>query len=262
MGWPPIGVFIGVAAVVGVIIPLFRDPTKISKWEKSGYALIFFVLLGFEIKNDYRDRDEHDKRDQDFVTHQKEGFQESLDKSDKILSAAQETINEVTGGDSFCYVYLHVIKVNKEHLTEMALKAEGKYPLHGLEINQTDKGAVPGNSNVNLVTQIPYIPLLAKQAVRPLTSANVFGKKLQLYRFNFRSLNGEWTEDLAIYSKNGLDSFASALRVYEGERLLKEHAYPGFPSVQGHVDWHCLEMFVGMPQLVDSPPENCSADSK
>jgi hypothetical protein len=262
MGWPPIGVFIGVAAVVGVIVPLFRDPTKISKWEKSGYAVIFFVLLGFEIKNDYRDRDEHDERDQDFITHQKEGFQESLDKSDKILTAAQETINEITGGNSFCYVYLRVYKVNKEHLKEMSLKAEGKYPLHGLEINQTDRGAVPGNSNLNLVTQIPYIPLLAKQAERPLTSAHVFGKKLQLYRFDFRSLNGEWTEDIAIYSKNGLDSFASAYRVYAGNNPLKENADPGFPLVHGQVNWRCLEMFVGAPEWFDSPPENCSADSK
>jgi hypothetical protein len=33
--YPPVGVFIGILALLGVLVPLLRDLTKIGKWEKA-----------------------------------------------------------------------------------------------------------------------------------------------------------------------------------------------------------------------------------
>jgi hypothetical protein len=77
---PPIGVFIGFAGVVGVLIPLLWDPTRMSGRTKSIFTAVFFILLGFEIWNDYRDRREHDERDRAFIDAQDAGFQRSLEK--------------------------------------------------------------------------------------------------------------------------------------------------------------------------------------
>jgi hypothetical protein len=57
---PPVGVWIGILGLLGVLVPLIRDPKDIGKREKALWTIILFLLLGLEFKSVYQDRDEHD----------------------------------------------------------------------------------------------------------------------------------------------------------------------------------------------------------
>jgi len=58
---PPVGTFIAFLAVLGVLVPLFRDWGEIGKREKAVWTIIMFVLLGLELRTLYLDREEHDR---------------------------------------------------------------------------------------------------------------------------------------------------------------------------------------------------------
>jgi hypothetical protein len=161
----------------------------------------------------------------------------------------------VTGGNSFCFVDFNS-KLDDNKNGQLTLKAAGEYALHGLEIKMTDNGAIPGNSHVGSSPPIPTILFLPKQGERALPPIPVRGKKLQLYKFDFSSLNGVWTEDLAIYDQNG--TFVSAYRVTRARNLLQEFHDPRFPLVNEQVDFRCFEKATQMPQTL----EQCAPDSK
>lgn len=59
--YPPVGVFIAVLALLGVLVPLFRDLPKIGKREKAFWTFVMFALVGLEIRSIYLDRDAHDR---------------------------------------------------------------------------------------------------------------------------------------------------------------------------------------------------------
>lgn len=59
--YPPIGVFIAILALLGVVVPLFRDLTKIGRREKAIWTFLMFALVLLEIRSIYLDRDAHDK---------------------------------------------------------------------------------------------------------------------------------------------------------------------------------------------------------
>jgi len=46
---PPIGVWIGILGLLGVIVPLIRDLTKIGRREKAAWTFVMFALLLLEI---------------------------------------------------------------------------------------------------------------------------------------------------------------------------------------------------------------------
>jgi hypothetical protein len=57
---PPVGVWIGVLGLLGVVVPLLRDFSQMKKGEKAVWTAVLFVLLLLELKSVYQDRREHD----------------------------------------------------------------------------------------------------------------------------------------------------------------------------------------------------------
>src|SRR5579864_3208711 len=52
---PPVGVWIGVLRLAGIIVPLVRDPKEMGKWEKATWTFVLFALLLLEMKTVYQD---------------------------------------------------------------------------------------------------------------------------------------------------------------------------------------------------------------
>ena len=52
---PPVGIFIGLLGLLGVV-PLIRNLAKMGKWEKAGWTLVMFGLMGLELRSIYLDR--------------------------------------------------------------------------------------------------------------------------------------------------------------------------------------------------------------
>ena len=112
---PPVGVFIGILGLLGVIVPLIRDINKIGRWEKATWTFIMFSLLLLEIKSVYQDRNEHDAQQAEARALEEKNFAEiasgirgSIAESDRNFTATMNKTNEVlediTGGQSFAIV--------------------------------------------------------------------------------------------------------------------------------------------------------------
>jgi hypothetical protein len=112
---PPVGVWIGVLGLLGVIVPLIRDINKIGRREKAAWTFIMFWLLLLEMKSVYQDRNEHDiQQAKDRVREENNfqsianGIQGSIADSARNFTATMGETNEVleniTGGRSFAIV--------------------------------------------------------------------------------------------------------------------------------------------------------------
>jgi protein-S-isoprenylcysteine O-methyltransferase Ste14 len=83
---PPVGVFIAVLAVLGVIVPWFRAWSNIRKWERAFWTILMFVLVGLEIRSIYSDQTEHDKQ-------QAEARARELERFSQIAGGIKTAIN-------------------------------------------------------------------------------------------------------------------------------------------------------------------------
>lgn len=107
---PPVGLWIGMLGLVGVLVPLLRDVAKLGKREKALWTSIMFALLLLEIKSVYQDRNEHDAQQkeareletenfrtiadgiEDSIRQSRENFTGTMKRSDQIMSRVAATI--------------------------------------------------------------------------------------------------------------------------------------------------------------------------
>jgi hypothetical protein len=54
--YPPIGTCIAILGLLGVLVPLYRQRDKIHRFERAGWTLLMFILLGLELRTIYLDR--------------------------------------------------------------------------------------------------------------------------------------------------------------------------------------------------------------
>jgi len=93
--YPPVGVSIGVLAVLGVLVPLFRDLGEIGRREKALWTFIMFALVLLEIRSIYRDRDVHDKEQADARAEQLRQFGEIAKGIDKTIDNSVIAMNNI-----------------------------------------------------------------------------------------------------------------------------------------------------------------------
>ena len=127
--YPPVGVFIGILGLLGVLVPLLRDLGKIGKGERAIWTLIFFALVLLEIKSIYQDRNAHDEAqalarmeqlnqfkmiadgiNTSIQTSQRH-YDATISKVSTVLDTAQEVaklsqknLENITGGNSFGFI--------------------------------------------------------------------------------------------------------------------------------------------------------------
>jgi hypothetical protein len=93
-GWrpphPPVGVFIGIVAVLGIILPLFWS--RVPKYVQAAWVFVFLGLLGLEMRSIVEEREDNQTK-----------FETTASELTKIISQA-------TGGDS--YIYFDVTEPN------------------------------------------------------------------------------------------------------------------------------------------------------
>jgi hypothetical protein len=122
--YPPVGVFIGILGLLGIVVPLVRDLATMGKWEKAGWTLVMFVLMGLELRSIYMDRRDHEEQQAAARAEQLQHFKEvgdgitkaittsqaefaaTMKRSDDILSGIGESLNIQSGGDSYAYVQM------------------------------------------------------------------------------------------------------------------------------------------------------------
>jgi hypothetical protein len=197
---PPVGTFIGVLGVLGVIVPwLFRPPEKMGKGEKALWTLLVFVLFGLELRTLYLDRDEHDRAEAQARCEQLHSFNEiaggirdAVAQSQKQFNATMggisREINIYTGGESYAYLTY----VPKQQ--SLVFVHKGDYPLFSVGARITDLD--DPNNLIGTVVQVGDVirghavftpvpnSISATQLTRETVNFNVF----------FTARNGDWTE--------------------------------------------------------------------
>jgi hypothetical protein len=263
--YPPVGVFIGILALLGVLVPLLRDLTKIGKWEKALWTIVMLALVGLEIRSIYLDRDAHDREQAAARAEQLKQFSEiakGIDTSitnsqkqfDATMSGIKMNIDTVTGGNTFCYVMASPV------FSEFGLNiiTIGKSPLHDVSVWMIDidtmKQVVAGKPSLSYediqgyTINFPTIPFLTASTTQMLTRIPTGIRTKRNLQITFSSLNGIWTETLKLEFVNG--QWAQALKVGKlispvkggtpNEKLttpLYTFATDNFPKRDGKVDW-------------------------
>ncbi|HVB87814.1 MAG TPA: hypothetical protein VNK23_14235 [Candidatus Dormibacteraeota bacterium] len=260
LAWhPPVGVFIALLALISVLVPFFRDLEAMGQREKALWTVIFFALVLLEIRSIYLDRSEHDREEASARLTQLEGFKSIADginttsiqnqqqfaatmkRSDEIMEGVQDSINSITGGDSYAYVVFGDLKRAGAFISVVH---GGKYPLHGVTARMTDvnkfkemvENEVPltlnNPSDINLT-----VGDISANAARPMQTIKFSGTERQDYNIFFNGRNGFWSE---LVRMRWIDNkWVSAVKVLgaDGRNVLFERVDPAFPRTNEKVDW-------------------------
>ena len=93
---PPVGVFIALLALIGVLVPWFRG--EANRREKALWTLLMFVFVGLEIRSIYMDQAEHDKQQADARTQQINSFSQIGQGINATIETGQQQFKETMRG--------------------------------------------------------------------------------------------------------------------------------------------------------------------
>lgn len=264
MYYPPPGTYIAALGLLAFFV-VFWPPNK--PWIKAGFLLVFLLLTGAEIHNLYRDRDERDmeqgiarKEEREAfksiadnlttsITKNQEAFEATMDRMTGLAALAKDNINEVTGGDSFCFVDMGEIPEGLiAHLVQ-----KGKYPVFDVRLNITDLNALDSAiksrapSLLASTRSFAAIDFLSRGLWQPLTVYPIDPKEDYVrYNISIFARNGSFTELLRLKRlKEG--GWTSALLVHASydtkKGIVFERIHRQFPKevLNTDQDWNNLK---------------------
>jgi hypothetical protein len=254
---PPVGTFIGILGLLGVVVPLLRDLTKMGRKEKAAWTLCMFVLLLAELKSLYQDRGEHDREQSESRARSEASFQsiaggirESLAESERqfaatmarsngILSGVNEGIKTQIGGDSFLWYEPTVVAIGDNALPEyknsLILNAYplviGKYslPFAHVEVLGPKGYLIGGGSGVSSVEYQGMRPSEVLRSRQGL-SFKFYPDSDDLFFQIFTNLaNGSYSELIELKKVGERWEYESRIYRASGRTPLKEARSKNFP---------------------------------
>jgi hypothetical protein len=168
---PPVGVFIAILGLLGVLVPLFRPWDKIGPRERAVWTFLMFLFLILELRTLYLDRDEHDREQalarceqlQSFgqiastlgtaITTSQTQFAQTMKGVDKVFNktqiaaeSAREAVKNITGGDTWGWVSTIHFPSMPQGVYGLVFSNEGNYTMRSVrltvaEISETFVGA-------------------------------------------------------------------------------------------------------------------------
>ncbi len=240
--YPPVGVFIGILGLIGVLVPLLRDLTKIGKWEKALWTFVMFALVLLEIRSIYLDRSAHDREQAAARAEQLSQFEaiaQRIDTSiansqkqfDATMSGIGKNIDTVTGASDYGYIIFNIGQGS------MAFIHVGDHPLYEVEARFVD------TDNLNAAPLGVVVPIgNSAPHVARLLNALPFKDQRQNFTINFTARNGSWLEQLRLRKVDG--KWIQALRVLkvevngESKRVMHEDIPKNYVlEGNGKMDW-------------------------
>lgn len=242
--YPPVGVFIGVLALLSVVVPLLRDLAKITKVEKAVWTTMFFALVGLELRSIYLDRRAHDREQATLRQEQLQHFtniatgltsainqehqhfdttvsemKQLIKSSDVISGESMASLNSVTGGDSFCFLELNGTR------NGLVMFHPGDFQLTDVSVELTDYSK-------------SYDENFERQTVRPHTAwpyrYELVNGDREDFLIRFAAINGFWIETLQLRKVNGV--WQQALKVERAPKKVKLHSKPEVKLVRTQID--------------------------
>ena len=228
---PPVGAFIAVLALLGVLVPLFREWGKISRAERAVWTLAMFALVGLELRTLYLDRSENDQEQafarcqqlekfksigqqlQDAIRRNKDQFTATM-SSEKIILAktraaaqiAEKGLNVISGGNSYCYVTPEAVMYSGPYT--LLLSNAGNEPLTGISVTL---GLMTEGGSNHLIVMNPMVigtlgPHDSTLLQNPIAPRTAIGGTAH-YTIFVSAQNGTSVEEIWFRpSKNGVGS--------------------------------------------------------
>jgi hypothetical protein len=248
---------------------------------KAIYVILILALVGTENRAINNDRKQFVDDQKATAVQQKEGFQqigdginkniqeseqqfqammsttnELLEQNRELSRTSQQSIEDITGGSSFCYVMaLYELEQNG---VSLGIYTQGNSPLHDVEIQKADLDkakevlpAPPGTfipysedstrRMASIITPYPSVPFLSSNSIRALDHLSLVGINARNLEFYFVSMNGNWEEKLSLRKVNG--KWTQAIKVTKisarkhltkepKERTLFRYVAPDFPKTE------------------------------
>lgn len=159
--------------------------------------------------------------------------QQELNKTQKeTINFTSESLNYLTGGDSYCYIVLHGLWKSDDKIT-LNLHHRGKYPLSALRVTITDVSARQrqagdnGSHYRNLAmtgshrTTFPVGPLPSSPEPYELGTISFVPKTPGYYLVHFFAQNGVWDQTISVsYDQFGTQKVESKLKINGKEIVL------------------------------------------
>jgi len=240
----PVGVLIGVMGFIAAGITFRHDP---GKTEKAIWIILMTVLLVAEIRNLYvadaeataKFSDQTEKlgkisdglstaiaginttvtNSQSQIDASKDQFTATIKKSNTLLALSQESLKNITGGDSFCYVSMSMEKnatpvwllhVGKNHAFDVYVRIDD---IEGLD-REAKAGKLFENQNQYEMKFGP-LPIVLRGTGQPLTTIPGFAADTNYKRYNvfIMARNGSITELIRLKRDPNSHLWAEALLV-------------------------------------------------
>ena len=261
---PPPGTYIAALAIVAFLVALW--PPK-KRWTQALILSISLLLAAAEIHNLHRTRVDHDEQQAqareaekealksivdtitNSLTENQKAFEATMDRMKSLAAITKDTVNEATGGDSFCFVDMGPIPEGlMAHLVQ-----KGKYPVFDVRLNITDLNALDsairsGAPSLLVGTRtFGTIDFLSRGLWQPL-GVYPLDPKDEYVRYNISifARNGSFTEVLRLRRlKQG--GWTSALLVhasYDSKKgIVFERIHREFPVelLEKDQDWRTLK---------------------
>ncbi|HUC98372.1 MAG TPA: hypothetical protein VMR88_07820 [Candidatus Polarisedimenticolaceae bacterium] len=231
----PPGTYIAALAIVAFCVALW--PPK-KRWAQALILSISLLFTAAEIHNSHNTRIEHEKQQAQAREAERKAFKSiadsianSMSENQKAVEAAvdgmkglaaitKDTVNEATGGDSFCFV--DMIPIPEGLMAHLVQK--GKYPVFDVRLTVTDLNALDsaiksGAPSLLVGTRtFGTIDFLSRDLWQPL-GVYPMDPKEEYVRYN-----------ISIFARNG--SFTELLRL----RRLKEGGWTSALLVHASYD--------------------------
>ena len=213
---PPPGTYIVLVSIIVFFVVFW--PAKL--WVRAACVSIALILTGLELHNLYMENDqrisqEATARKEELealkaiadsiaasATKNQQVFDASIEQMKTLAAVGKDSFNEVTGGESFCYVDMSSIP---EGLMAN-LVHKGKYALSDVRVSITDGNALDAARKsgaptlANATRSFPLVDFLGKGSLfHPLGVYRIEPKEEYLrYHVAIEARNGSFTEILRL----------------------------------------------------------------
>lgn len=251
--YPPVGTFIAILALIGTLVPFFRDTARMGKGEKALWTFVVLALVFLEIRSIYKDRTAAELREQAARDAQLKGFNEIANGIKASVKASQDQFNAtaeklsanldtLTGGLSYCYMSFTPGR------PILFFVHGGDFPLYGVYariVELTPDGKVLREPTLNNLFDVGVdvgdiiehhavvraVPQGLGTSLSDSFDANIF----------FSARNGDWMELLR--ERREGDKWVTATRVLgrftslKSEKVMCQKIDPAFPlKPNGDID--------------------------
>jgi hypothetical protein len=230
---PPVGTYIGILAALAGLVTLWPPD---NPWAKAAWVFVFGGFLVMEITTLYQqkpederqriaDRIAEDDRFAGLLRTQQESFAEVLRKNQEQFAAtlgriegvkrlASESIDEQTGGKSFCF-FLGNGNLSSPGSFRLVMFVTGKHAMH--DVSAQIQTIHPPNEVMQQLLSMHDIAIGDRDVLpgaRQLQETITTGH----YSILIFARNGLLSEDLEIKLKNGIPS--TSMTVTRGQEVL------------------------------------------